>query len=249
SGAGVAVSAVNVTGPTSLTATFTIAANAATGARNVTVTTPNGTSNAVTFTVTAAPTITQVQPNTGNVGNAVNVTITGTDFVAGQTTVQVSGAGVAVSAVNVTGPTSLTATFTIAANAATGARNVTVTTPNGTSNAVTFTVTAAPTITQVQPNSGDVGNAVNVTITGTDFVAGQTTVQVSGAGVTVSAVNVTGPTALTATFTIAANAATGARNVTVTTPNGTSNAVTFTVTAAPTIAQVQPNTGNVGNAV
>ena len=173
----------------------------------------------MTFTVTAAPTITQVQPNSGNVGNAVNVTITGTDFVAGQTTVQVSGAGVTVSAVNVTTPTSLTATFTIAANAATGARNVTVTAPSGTSNAVTFTVTAAPTITQVQPNSGNVGNAVNVTVTGTDFVAGQTTVQVSGAGVTVSAVNVTGPTTLTATFTIAANAATGARNVTVTAPS------------------------------
>src|SRR4029079_18137878 len=210
SSAGVTVSAVNVTGPTSLTATFTIAANAATGARNVTVTTPSGTSNAATFTVSAAPTITQVQPNSGNAGNAVNVTITGIDFVAGQTTVQVSGAGVTVSAVNVTGPTSLTATFTIAANAATGARNATATTPNGTSNAVTFTVTAAPTITQVQPNSGNVGNAVNVTITGIDFVAGQTSVQTSVAGVTVSAVNVTGPTSLTATFTIAANAATGA---------------------------------------
>src|SRR6185369_12101433 len=130
-------------------------------------------------------------------------------------------------------------------------------TTGGTSNAQTFTVQAPPaqppTLTNVQPNFGVAGNAVGVTLTGTNFVAGATTVVVSGTGITVGTPNVTGPTSLTVTLTIAANAATTARNVTVTTTGGTSNPQTFTVQAPqaqpPTLTNVQPNTGVAGNAV
>src|SRR6185369_17663458 len=115
-----------------------------------------------------------------------------------------SGTGVTVGTVTVNSPTSISTSFTIAANAATGARSVTVTTPVGTSTGATFTINAVPvpTITLIQPNAGDVGTAVPVTITGTNFIVGNTTVQVTGTGVTVGAINVTGPTSLTTTFTI-----------------------------------------------
>src|SRR5262249_17490089 len=68
---------------------------------------------------------------------------------------------------------------------------------------------------------------------GTSFQAGATTVNVAGANVTVSGVNVISGTQLTATFSVGAGAALGARNVTVTTAGGTSGAQTFTVVAAP----------------
>ena len=67
---------------------------------------------------------------------------------------------------------------------------VTVTTAGGTSGAQTFTVNApapgAPTLTSVAPNQGIQGTTVAVTLTGTNFVVGATTVNVSGSGVTVN---------------------------------------------------------------
>ena len=78
------------------------------------------------------------------------------------------------------------------AAAAIGARTVTVTTAAGTSGAQTFTITlpapGAPTLTSVAPNQGVRGSTVAVTLTGTNFVVGATTVNVSGAGVTVNTV-------------------------------------------------------------
>ena len=59
--------------------------------------------------------------------------------------------------------TQIRATFTLAANAATSAQNVTVTASGGTSGAQPFTVSSAPptppTLTSVGPNSGVQGRA------------------------------------------------------------------------------------------
>jgi large repetitive protein len=75
----------------------------------------------------------------------------------------------------------------------------------------------APTVTEVSPSGGDVDSAVSVTITGTDFVVGETaTVAFSGSGITPSSVTVTDNTTITATFTIASDAPAGAQDVTVT---------------------------------
>lgn len=232
SGSNVTVSNVDVVSATSLTADFAVGSSAALGSRTVTVTTAGGTSGTQSFTINPpAPTLTSVGPVTGVQGNAVSVTLTGTNFVAGAT-VAVSGTGVTVSNVTVASGTSITATFTLASSATLGARNVTVTTSGGTTAAQTFTVNPpAPTLTSVSPPSGTQGTTVVVTLTGTNFVAGAT-VAVSGTGVTVSNVTVVSGTSITATFTIASDATTGGRNVTVATAGGTSGAQTFTVNAA-----------------
>jgi len=178
------------------------------------------------------PTLTSVTPASGLPGNTVSVTLAGTRFVSGATTVAVSGTGVTVSNVNVASATSLTADFVIAAGAATTARNVTVTTAGGTSGARTFTVAPPPpTLTGITPNAGMRGEGpIAVTLTGTNFVIGGTTVAVSGgADMFVDDVVVTSTTQLTANFFVHGAAATGARNVTVTTGGGTSGAQTFTV--------------------
>ncbi len=63
-----------------------------------------------------------------------------------------------------------------------------------------------------------------VTLTGTNFVVGATTVNVGGGGVTVNNVVVGSSTSLTANFVLDPAAAVGPRIVTVTTAGGTSGA-------------------------
>ncbi len=77
----------------------------------------------------------------------------------------------------------------------------------------------APTLSGAAPNSGVRGTVVPVTITGTNLT-GTSAVTVSGTNVNVTIGTVT-DTSISATFTILSGAATGLRNVSVTTPGGT----------------------------
>jgi hypothetical protein len=193
-----------------------------------------------------APTLGSVIPSTGTAGSTMTVALTGTNFVAGSTNLAVSGTGVTASNVVVASPTSLTATFTLAASATPGARNVTVTNGAGTSSEQPFTVAVSPrpTVTTVGPVSGVVGTSVAVTITGTGFLNGGTTVGVSGGGVTVGAVTVDSPTSLTASLAIDAAATPGARTMTVTTAGGTSAPQPFTVASPqPTVTSLRQPDG------
>ena len=245
--ADIAVTNFVVVSATQITATFTIAAGAS-GAAAVTVYNGGGggASNPAAFTIVPSPTLTSVNPNRGTAGTNVNVTLTGTNFVSGATTVNVSN-GVTVSNVSVTGPTQLTASFMIAASA-TGSANVSVTTSGGTNGTVPFSFSlATPTLSSVSPNSGSAGTNVNVTLTGTNFVAGAT-VNPNNAGITVSNLNVASATQITATFTITTGAS-GPSGVTVTTSGGTSNASIFTInppTQPITITPTSLNPGQVG---
>ena len=175
------------------------------------------------------------------------VTLTGTNFVVGATTVTVNSGGVTATNVIVGSTTSLTADIVITAAAVLGAHTVTVTTAGGTSGAQTFTVNppppAAPTLTSVSPNQGIRGTTVAVTLTGTNFVVGATTVNVAGGGVTVNNVVVGSTTSLTANFVLDLAARLGARTVTVTTAGGTSGGQTFTINV-PTGSQTFNFTGS-----
>jgi hypothetical protein len=186
---------------------------------------------AVEFASTgAAPTLTSISPNTGLRGTAVNVTLTGTNLT-GAFSIGVTGTGVTVSNLVVVSATSVTATFTISSTAPTNGRNVRVSTPIGTSNAVTFTVTAppAPTLTSINPTSGAVGTSVNVTFTGTNL-SGAFAVTGVGALIPVTNLTVVSPTTVTATLNIGRGAPLGIRNLGLTTPGGTSNTEPFRVT-------------------
>ena len=80
---------------------------------------------------------------------------------------------------------------------------MTVTTAGGTSGPQTFTINPPPpTLTSVSPNQGIRGATVAVTLTGTNFVVGATTVTVAGGGVTVTNVIVGSSTSLTASFVL-----------------------------------------------
>jgi IPT/TIG domain len=187
-----------------------------------------------TITVTAAPAapvLGSIAPSSGSQGTSVAVTFSGSNFQAGAT-VAIGGSGVSATSVTVVSSTQINAVFAIAANAATGAHSVTVSTSAGTSNAQSFTVSAPvlakPTLSSLTPNAATRGTTTNVTLTGTNFTS-PASVAVQGTGVTVNNIVVVNSSTITATFHVSSKANRQSRSTTVTTAAGTSNALTFTV--------------------
>ncbi len=245
--------AATVSSPTSLSATIVLPGVA--GIVNVTVVNPGTVaSNALQFTVGARAVITNISPTSGVQGQSVDVVITGTAFASGAT-VSISGDGVTATNVTVNSSTEIAATFTIDAAASTGTRNVTVTTPNwGISvNAVDFVVLRSPpSLVSILPTTLVQGSGVIVTLvgkgfSGTDGLVGSVTgVTVSGGGITVSNLQVSNDTTLTATFMVAPNAAATLRSVSVTTTGGTTGPVLFTVQPLVSITAISKSIGGPG---
>ncbi|TAE31896.1 MAG: hypothetical protein EAZ92_02180, partial [Candidatus Kapaibacterium sp.] len=193
------------------------------------------------FTSFSMPTITGIQPLSANVG--ADITIAGTFL----RNVLVRFGGATVTAAPKPGGTEQSVTVTIPANAAAGSK-VSVTTPGGTSPIFNnFTVTvppSAPTITGIaiagaSVTSGKAGDVL--TITGTNLTGAMSvtfgTVQAIPTGVTATSLRVTVPQ----------NAGNG---ITVTTPGGTSpSSSLFTLLLPPTVSQVIPSVGKVGDTV
>ena len=111
------------------------------------------------------------------------------------------GGGVTVNGVTFTSPTSVTLDLNTV-GAPFGPRSVTITNPDGQSRASTkplLTLGAGgpgPTVTAIAPTSGDAAAATPFAVTGTDFVAGAS---IAVGGVAATGVNVSGPTAASAT--------------------------------------------------
>ena len=141
-----------------------------------------------------APTVSNVNPATGPAPGGTTVTITGTNFAAGDT---VAFGGSAATGVTVNSATSITAT----SPPGSGTVDVTVTGPGGksaTSSADQFTYgppPGAPTVSAVSPASGSVSGGTAVTITGTNFAAGDT---VAFGGSAATGVTVNSATSITA---------------------------------------------------
>jgi len=235
-----------VTGSTSTTvnATCTIMANAALQARSVSVTTAAGTSpvnRAVMFTV-LGPTLTSIAPNSGLRGTSVNATLTGTGLTGAtwSATTTTSYPDITFGVITVVNDTTVTATLTTTGATVLGAKNLSVTTPIGTTGTVTFTV-VGPTLTSIAPTSGLRGTSVNVNLTGTGLT-GATAVNAPGSpNISVTNFAAVNDTTVRATLSLGSSTALGPHNITVSTPGGTSNAVTFTV-VGPTLTSISPNT-------
>ena len=161
------------------------------------------------------PTVANVNPNTGPMQGGTSVTITGTNF--SEVTAVRFGSNAAGSFI-VNSTTQITAT----SPAGIGTVDVTVTTPGGTSATSTadqFTYVPAPalapTVTNINPNTGPTSGGSSVTITGTNF-SGATAVRFGSNAA--GSFTVDGATQITAT----SPAGVGTVDVTVTTAGGTS---------------------------
>ena len=247
SGTGLTVGSTTFVDSTTLTVPVAVSGSAATGARTVTVSNSDaGTGSAAVFTVNAGPTVATATPSLGQGAPSQTVTITGTGFVSGSV-VSIGGSGLTVGSTTFVNGTTLTVPVAVDNAATTGSRSVTVTNPDfGSGSASVFTVNASPTVTTVTPDSLAQGATQNVTVNGTNFVAGTwapTSVSFSGAGITVNSVTRASATALTVNVTIDGGAATGLRDVTVTSPDF-SPAVTatnaFTVNTPATVTSISP---------
>jgi hypothetical protein len=241
-------------GGNTLTITIPAAQVNAAGPVNVTVKNPapgGGTTLAQTFTVNnPAPTLTSIAPTNGLLGQPVNMTLTGTNFVAGS--IVNFGANADAGGVVSNGGNTLTITIPAAQVNAAGPVNVTVTNSGpggGTTLAQTFTVNnPAPTLASVAPTSGVLGQAANLTLTGTNFITGS--IVNFGANADAGGVVSNGGNTLTITIPAAQLNAAGPVNITVKNPapgGGTSAAVVFTVNnPAPAVTSLAPPTANAG---
>ncbi len=195
----------------------------AAGQVTVTVTSPGGTSApGVSYFYLNTPALTSVNPQSGPLSGGNTVTLTGTSL-AGTT-------GVTFGATPATSFTAVSATeiTAVAPPGAAGPVQVTATTGGGTSNPVFYTYLAAPAVTTLSPDQGPTFGGNTVTLTGTGFT--ETTAVTFGAAP--AAFTVVSDSQLTA---VAPPGSAGPVNVSVTTPGGSSPAVTYTRVPPPAI--------------
>lgn len=216
-------------------------------------------SQQATGNFTLKPKVYSVTPNSGPVNTTVKIEGTAFHGTAGSNSIGFNGTS-AVGTKITQGTSNDTLEVVVPANATTGPLLVTVNSQSSNAkydwspfDSVTFTVTSpsSPAISGIAPNSGNQGDTQNVTITGTNTAWSgdmKSAVQFSGSGITINSATATDATHISASITLAANAATGARTVTVT---GASGSATFTVNTAssgPTITTTSLPGGTVGTA-
>ncbi|MFB7460709.1 MULTISPECIES: IPT/TIG domain-containing protein [unclassified Streptomyces] len=213
-----ATSVTNVS-PTQVTAVSPAGA----GAVGVTVTTPGGTSNPLSFFYVGAPFKSSLDADSGPLAGGNTVTINGTGL---STATGVSfGANTATPTVNSDSSISVV----VPAGTAAGPVGVTVTTAGGSNNGLSYTYIDDPTIVTVNPSSGPTSGGTAVTITGTNLDSTES-VTFDGTAAPFSVISATSLSAVTPPGTA------GAVDVVVTNPAGTATAADgFTYVAGPGI--------------
>lgn len=256
SGTGVTVNSVTFTNPTSITLNVTIAGGAATGARNLTITNPDGqnltANNVLTITTGGSnplPTLTSINPTSAIAGgSAFTLNLTGTNFISGSI-VRWNGSDRTTTFLS---STSLQADITAADIANAGTASVTVFNPapgGGTSGGQTFTINnPVPTTTSISPNPVTAGgSAFTLTVNGTNFNS-QSVVRFNGSNRTTTLVSAT---QLQAAITAADIATAGTASITVFNPTpggGTSGGQTLTINnPAPTTTSISPTSAIAGS--
>ncbi len=242
---GVAAASFVVNGDGSITVSSPAAGA---GTVDVTVTNAGGTSATSPsdqFTFVAAPSVSDVSPNTGPIAGGTSVEITGTGFT---DATSVSFGGVATDfAVN--DDSSITAISPTAEDG--GPVDVTVTSLGGTSatsaaDQFNYIGVPAPVVTKLNPGSGSAGGNTKVTIKGRNFL-GATEVDFGGVPALSFTVNAAG-TSIAAVAPPSTSIGVVAVDVVVIGPGGESPIVTTDVYryVAPVVTKVTPAAGSAG---
>jgi hypothetical protein len=230
--------------PNALTASVAAALIATAGAAAVTVTTGGVTSApAATFTVVQGPAINSLSPPAITAGGLVAFTLT------------INGSGFATGAVAQWNEKALTTTFVSASQltaaitpdliATAASVSITVVSGGVTSNAVTFSVSSGPALTQLSPSTATAGGGpFTLTVTGTGFSSG-TTLQWGGTSLPTTFVNATQLTAAVPANLIASAATV---QITAVTDGAPSNGLGFVVVVL-TLTGLSPTSGTAGQAL
>jgi sugar lactone lactonase YvrE len=251
SGTGILATISGAPTPTTVPVIISISPSAPIGAQSLIVATADRLSapaGGLTVVASILPAISSISPALTVTGTTVPATIVGVHLF-GATAVTFAGTGVtaAVAGLMTDTDSRQTVTITIQPGAAPGPRGFTVTTPNGTSsvfNGFNILQSTNPIrITSISPASVAQGSAFSATISGSNL-AGATGVTFSGSGVTAVVTAATSSTILRISGSVAPDAALGNRTVTVTTPNGSSDAFNgLRVTSAPRPSMIQTVAG------
>ena len=168
-------------------------------------------------------------------GRSVSITVTGSGFVAGATTLSSSSPAIAFSAVKVRSPTTLTAKESVAsAGVVPGAYDLTVAEPGVASTCAGCLIESVPTIGSISPATiAQRARKVVLAVAGGGFAKG-IEVSFSGpsAGVAGTA-KLLGPTSLSVRATVAATAAPGAYTLTLTNRDGGTTSCERCLTVTP----------------
>ena len=226
-GAGIAVNSFVVDNNWQITANITVAANAAGGHRNVSVTTPSGTGVGLSLFTVLSFAAFDCDPWGAYRDDTLDVGINGLTLT--DVTAVSFGAGITVNDFDVDSDTHITANITIAADAAYGMRAVSVTDPvlgTAVTDDLFEVLMKTPEIYSCSPSGAYRGDTLDIDINGL-FFTGATAVSL-GAGITVNSF-IVDPEApdywIHANITIQAGAALGLRSVSVTTPIATAVAL------------------------
>ncbi|MFI0814998.1 IPT/TIG domain-containing protein [Streptomyces sp. NPDC021098] len=208
--------------PTSVTVT----SPSGSGTVPVTVTTPGGTSNPLSFYYVGAPFKSALSATSGPLAGGNTITISGT----GLSTASAVNFGANAATPTVTSDSSIS--VTVPAGAAAGSVGVTVTTAGGSNNGLSYTYVDVPTVTGFAPASGPASGGTAVTITGTNL---DTTQSVTFGGIA-APFSVISSTSVSAVTPPTADGQPGPANVTVTNSAGSATAATpFQYLASPGI--------------
>jgi methionine-rich copper-binding protein CopC len=254
-GAGVTLTNVIVTSPTSLTVDGSVQATTPTGSRNLTVTTSSQSLSlpGVFYVAPGPAAINSVTPNTAGQGATLNVTIAGINTNWQQGVTQLSFPGVSINSLTVNSPRSITANITVSDYTSAGQYSISTTTGGEiASGSNLFTVTQTqPELLAVVKSAAMQGESATVTLTGAFTHFSSSSVPSFGAGITVDSVNALSLESLQVNITVSPTAYTGSRTVSVTT--GTESVSlnnAFNVTTGPAaIASLSPATGYEGGSV
>ncbi|MFF7234639.1 IPT/TIG domain-containing protein [Streptomyces sioyaensis] len=170
-----------------------------------------------------------ISPNQGSTGGGTAVTITGTHL-NNATSVQF---GSKTATITANTPTSVTVT----SPSGSGTVPVTVTTPGGTSNPLSFFYVGAPFKSNLSPITG--------------VTAGGDTITINGVGLSTANAVLFGSATATPTVvndgqltvTVPAGAAAGPVSVSVSTAGGTNNGLTYTYVDPPIVGAISPDSG------
>ncbi|MDH6628972.1 hypothetical protein M2271_006807 [Streptomyces sp. LBL] len=203
----------SATSITQVTATqVTAVSPSGTGTVGVTVTTPGGTSNPVSFFYVGAPFKGSLGTSSGPLVGGNTITVNGT----GLSTATSVSFGATPATPTVVSDSQLS--VVVPAGAAAGSVGVSVTTAGGTNNGLTYTYIDDPTIGTISPTSGSTSGGTAVTITGTNLSSTES-VTFDGVAAPFSVINATTLSAVTPPH------AAGAFDVVVTNPSGSATAV------------------------
>jgi Quinohemoprotein amine dehydrogenase, alpha subunit domain III len=245
-GSGVSVNLFQADSSSQITANITIGAAASAGARDVSVSNPDGTDTLEGAFIVLPASIASVGPSTGKQGQALTVAILGANL--GRTTSVAFGDGITVNNFTVQSPDRVSASITISGSASIGTRDVVVTTDQGSALLPGgFSVAVHdPAVASVSPPSGNQGQVLDVAIVGVNL-DGTTGIDF-GTGITVNSFVVQNAESVAANITIDVSALLGARNVAVSAVDGTAVLPSaFSVTAElPAITDAGPRSGKIG---